>query len=124
MPILGHLEFVPIVLRKITGKIWKKWPFQIFCNNFSQKDWYKFEMAKRAIPNFFQQFFLERVPQIWNGQKWSFQIFSNNFSQKWPFQNFSNNFFQKRLVQIQKGQKWLFQIFSDNFFKFIQTFLV
>ena len=25
-----------------------KWPFQIFSNNFSQKDWYKFGMAKNG----------------------------------------------------------------------------
>ena len=85
-----------------------------FSNNFSQKDCYKFEMAKNgcsdffptifpnetginlkwpkmALPNFFQQFFPERQLQIWNGQKWLFSnffptIFPNEtgINLKWP----------------------------------------
>ena len=62
----------------------QKWLFQIFSDNFFQKDWYKLETAKNghskfflkifpkktginlgqskmAIPNFFQQFFPKRL---------------------------------------------------------------
>ena len=64
---------------------------QIFSNNFSQKDGKKFGMAKNghskflvtifpkktginlewpkmAVPNFFQQFSLKGLEEIWNGQ--------------------------------------------------------
>ena len=41
---------------KLSEKIWnsQKWPFQIFSDNFSQKDWYKFGMAKNDHSEFFQ----------------------------------------------------------------------
>ena len=32
---------------------WSKMAFQFFSDNFSQKDWYKFRMVKNGIPNFF-----------------------------------------------------------------------
>ena len=59
------------------------------------------EWPKMAVLNFFQQFFPNRLVQIWNGQKWLSSIFSNNVP--------------KKTAINWNGQKWLFQIFSDNF---------
>ena len=78
----------------------------IFFDNVSQKDWYKFGMAKNGHTKFFfQQFFPKRLVQIRNGQKWMFQFFFDNVSQKdWykfgmakngHFKFFSNNFSQE-----------------------------
>ena len=39
---------------------WPKWLFQIFPDNFSQKDWYKFRMAKNAYSEFIQTFLVQK----------------------------------------------------------------
>ena len=82
----GHSEFFPIIFPRKTA-INLEWPkmavLKFFPINFPQKDFgINLEWPKMAVPNFFQQFFLNRLVQIWNGQKWLFSIFSNNFSQK------------------------------------------
>ena len=87
----GCSNFFLTIFPKRTGinQEWQKCLFQSFSDNFSQKDWYKFGMAKNGhsnvshyLANNFSQFFPRRLVQIWNGQKWPFQLFSNNFSQK------------------------------------------
>ena len=43
-------------------QIWngQKWPFQIFSDNFSQKDWYKFGMAKNGCSEFIQTVLVQK----------------------------------------------------------------
>ena len=38
----------------------QKWPFQFFSDNFSQKDWYKFRMAKNDHSEFFLTIFSQK----------------------------------------------------------------
>ena len=38
-----------------------KWPFLIFSDNFSQKDWYKFGMAKNGHSEFFLTIFPKKT---------------------------------------------------------------
>ena len=45
---------------KLSEKI-KKWPFQIFSDNFSQKNWYKFRIAKNCHSEFFLTIFPKRT---------------------------------------------------------------
>ena len=55
-----NLEW-PIFPKK-TG-INSEWPimaFQIFSNNFSQKDWYKFRMAKNVHSKFIETFLVQK----------------------------------------------------------------
>ena len=42
-------------------QIWngQKWPFQIFSNNFSQKDWYRLRMAKNVHSKLIQTFLVQ-----------------------------------------------------------------
>ena len=47
----GHSKVFLTIFQKKTG-INLEWP-EIFSDNFFQKDWYKFRMAKMVIPNFF-----------------------------------------------------------------------
>ena len=44
---------------KLSEKTWnsQKWPFQIFSDNFPQKDRYKYEMAKNGHSKFFPTIF-------------------------------------------------------------------
>ena len=83
----GCSEFFPTIFPKKTGQ---KWPFQIFSDNFSQKVWFIFGMAKIGHSEFFLTIFSEFFPTIFPEKtginlewpKWLFQIFSDNFSQK------------------------------------------
>ena len=55
----GHSKFFLTIFSKKTG-INSEWPFQIFSDNFSQKDWYKFRMAKNAYSEFIQTFSVQK----------------------------------------------------------------
>ena len=39
----------------------EKWLFQTFSDNFSQKDWYKFGMAKNGYSKFFLTIFKKKT---------------------------------------------------------------
>ena len=39
----------------------QKWPFQIFSDNFSQKDWYIFGMAKNGHSEYFPTIFSKKT---------------------------------------------------------------
>ena len=78
-----HSEFFPTIFLKKTSinSEWLKWLFQIFSDNFSQKDWYKFRMAK----NGHSKFFLAVFPKDW----YKFRMVKTGHS------NFFDNFPQK-----------------------------
>ena len=60
----------------------RKWLFQIFFDNFSQKD-IQIQNDQKWLFQIFSDNFPQKDIQIQNDQKWLlFQIFSNNFSQK------------------------------------------
>ena len=88
--------FQPFFPKRLV-QIWngQKWPFQIFSNNFSQEDWYKFRMAKNNHFKFFPTIFPKKT----------------GTNSEWPkcaFQNYSDLFGTKRLEEIWNGQKWAF----------------
>ena len=83
-------------------KFGQKCLFQSFSDNVSQKDWYKFGMAKNGCFNFFLTIFPKRTGI---NLEWK----------KWPFHIIFQQCFSRRLVQIWNGQKWPFWIFSNNF---------
>ena len=76
----GHSKFSLTIFPKMTCINWngQKWPFQIFSDKthtnlewakkavpnffqqFSQKDWYKFGMAKNAHSKFIQTFLVQK----------------------------------------------------------------
>ena len=60
----------------------QKWPFQIFSDNFPQKDWYKFGMAKNGHFEFFLTIFPKKTGISLEWPKMAISIFSDNFPQK------------------------------------------
>ena len=64
-----------------------------FFGQFSQKNWYKFRMAKNGCSKFFSTIFPKKT----------------GINLEWPkmaVSNFFQQFFPKRLVEIQNGQKY------------------
>ena len=60
----------------------KKWPFQIFSDNFSQKDYYKFGMAKNGHSEIFLTIFSKKTGINSKWPEMAVPNFSDNFSQK------------------------------------------
>ena len=84
MAILNFLwQFFPKKLVQIRNG--QKWPFWIFPNNFSQKDWYKFGMARNGQSEFFLTIFPKKTG-------------INLERPKMAILNFFWQFFPKRLV--------------------------
>ena len=67
-------HFSPKRLEKIQNG--QKWPFQIFSNNFSHKDWYKFGIEKNGHSKFFVTIF----PKDW----YKFRMAKNGCSKFFP----------------------------------------
>ena len=118
---MALLNFFQQFFLKRLVQIWndQKWPFWIFSDNFSQKDWYKLGMAKNGCSKFFLTIFPKKTGTNLKWPKMAIPNFSDNFSQKdwYKFgmtKNGCSKFFLKGLVQIWNG-KWPFQIFSDIF---------
>ena len=79
----GCSNFFPTMFPKRTGinLEWPKWPFQIFSNNFSQEDWYKFGMAKNGHSEFFPTIFPKKTGI---NLEWPKMVVSNFFQQFFP----------------------------------------
>ena len=58
----GHSEFFLTIFPKKTGinLEWPKMAIPKFSNNFSQKDWYKFRMAKNVHSKFIETFLVQK----------------------------------------------------------------
>ena len=54
----GHSKFFPTIFPKKTG-INSDWP-KMAILNFSQKDWYKFRMAKNGCSEFIETFLVQK----------------------------------------------------------------
>ena len=99
-----------ICTEKLSEKIQncQKWLFQIFSDIFSQKDWYKFRMAKNGCSKFFLTIFPKKTDI---NSEWPKMAVPNFFptifpeetgiNLEWPkmaIPIFFQQFFQKRLV--------------------------
>ena len=58
-----HSEFFLTIFPQKIGinSEWPKWLFQIFSDNFPQKDWYKLRMDKNGCSEYFQTIFSEKT---------------------------------------------------------------
>ena len=95
--------------RKIVRKNLKQpnWPFQMFSDNLSQKDWYKFGMAKNGDSKLIKTFLVQK--------HWKKIVGKNLECPFLAILNLYQSFWEKLSERIQNGHFWLFQIFSDNF---------
>ena len=107
----GHSKFFLTIFPKKTGinLEWPKMAVLIFSDNFSQKDWHQFGMAKKwAFQIYLNLFSAKRLEElsakIWNGHFWLFQIYTSHFGK-----NCQKKFGMTK--KIWNGHFWPFQVF-------------
>ena len=104
---------------------WPKMAIQNFPDMFSQKDWYKFGMAKNGHSEFFQTIFPKKTDINLEWPKIAINFFLTIFPKKtginleWPkmdVPNFSQQFFPKKTGINSECPKVDIPNFSQHFF--------